>query len=280
MKLIKNINCYLDKPHLYPYIKPFLSYVIRNCFIYLFEQDNNLTEISNRIVIIKGRKVRLKDILKKAAPLKDRIPVISYGSNSNPYRLYKLFLEGGCSTTVIIFKGYIEGFDMIFNSILSGRGVVSSQLTLSPLTKLEVWTSLLDHQQLFNLNKAMGINQDGTGGYNLCSIRFQYEDGNHSINCYVYIPRDNPAFIDTESKEPIRFPTSDYKGENRQLVAYEHFIPINVTNRKIREGEKIKCEIEMMQLFHSLVLSEFGYELYDKRNHLTLIQWNISRYNP
>ena len=154
---VANFPAPRDKPLEYPGKRPPFSYLSDGKYIYEIRFRKTFQD---GIVYYKGRWEGFDKILKDltGAKLKDRHPILAYGSNSCPGQLLNKF-KNRCSVVVPVIKGYLENMDTVYGcSILYGS--IPAVLVKSLGTKVECWMTFLDSEQYEIMDETEQVGED------------------------------------------------------------------------------------------------------------------------
>lgn len=143
-----------DHPDIYPGPTPSHSFVYADDHVYYLNDDH---ENPNRLVVHhSGKRLSLNKFLKEkgATPLKDRYPVLSYGSNVCLAQLkYKFNLNPKVNDVVIHLKGSIKDSDVLYAASITKYGAIPAMLGPMKGNQCQVWLSLFDEKQLHHISQ-------------------------------------------------------------------------------------------------------------------------------
>jgi hypothetical protein len=193
-------------------------------------------------------KVTVQDFLKQnnEVSIRDRIPVLAYGSNvCLAQLLYKSSLNPNISDLFLCFRAVIKDTDVLYGSFLAPYGALPAIIGPVEGAETEVWVTLLDREQLELMNKTEGgyeIRVHNKGKISLFlkeQIRLVYAyyypnalQINSSIYRFSDIPGKSPlpsawqADMLNELKQVCRFEGT--REEFIHLLRWNHAFRVNV----------------------------------------------------
>lgn len=137
----------------------------------------------------------------KAAPLDNRIPVLTYGSNTNPQQLDQKFDKPGINKVIPLVKCQAQNLEVVFSAYETTYGFIAPTLIEVTGAKAEVFVAFHSREQLKHIEKELG------DGY--CFRHFQGEnfrlqlDGynNYLDEYYAFLPKKRALLV---SETPSR----------------------------------------------------------------------------
>lgn len=94
----------------------------------------------------------------RAPAVRDRHPVLAYGSNACPAQLLRKFGRLGCSVVVPVTRAWLQGFAVVYSDHVSRYGAVPATLVPSDDTCTEVFVAWLDADQLVVMDRTEQVN--------------------------------------------------------------------------------------------------------------------------
>jgi hypothetical protein len=156
-----------DHPDIYPGPRPVSSFLFQNGIAHRIEEGH--TSIEESMIHISKNEhmygsflyssdatISVKDFLKSngLAPIKDRVPVLAYGSNVCLAQLiYKSSINSTVSDVFLCFRAMIKDTDVVYGALLAPYGALPAIIAPVPEALTEVWVTFLDREQLEHMHK-------------------------------------------------------------------------------------------------------------------------------
>ncbi len=166
-------------PLTYPGKRPKFSYFLHKAKIFKIKLTETLSD--SKIRFDRGI-YNLEELLKKLelSPLRERIPVLAYGSNAAPSQL-KL---KGFSDAIVIY-GKVSGIDACYAGFISEFGYVPATLADNKKSTINSYIILLDREGLERMDKTEGRDK---GIYNLVNLKKEFVAENIGFKpIYAYL---------------------------------------------------------------------------------------------
>ncbi len=96
-------------------------------------------------LFIDGETRPLESGVGDASLYRERIPVISHGSNRSPEQLRRKF---GKAAEIPVSRAWLEDYDVVYSAHMTRYGAIAANLCHAPGTRVEVWVTWLTVDQL------------------------------------------------------------------------------------------------------------------------------------
>ena len=188
-------------------------------------------------LFIDGETRPLESGVGDALLYRERIPVISHGSNRSPEQLRRKF---GKAAEIPVSRAWLEDYDVVYSAHMTRYGAIAANLAHQPGVCGEVWVTWLDQVQLQRMHDTeLGaeIYRYGT----LSGIRLALEAGPRPeiaeagvyLSSYGYLALDG---------QPVGLAAVPAEGRRARALAQDEALNL------VRERHRPSCDVDQMIL--------------------------------
>ena len=146
----------LELAKTYPYAPPRHSYLYVNGVVLALVRIGDDPTWDGE-VDLDGRPLPAGEALRalgitEVAPLRERVPVLAYGSNAAPTQLARKF-SGFDDVVIPVVRAELGGYDVVYSAHFSRYGAIPATLAASPPTAVETAVAYLTEAQLARLHE-------------------------------------------------------------------------------------------------------------------------------